>query len=332
MINLKRLATAAGITALLATGASARELQLGSVAPADSPWGNALTGFAALVGQMSGGELTVTHFPAGQLGQEQEMARQLARGRLDMASLSNTAMSLLVPEVGLLSAPYLFDSHAHSDCTYGLLEDTFQGMLADAGAVRLGPIEVGYQVILTMDEVAEVPADLAGQKIRSAPTSADTIYLSETGASPVPLNIPETMQGLQTGALSGATWPTIFAVAAGFTQVAPNVTVTNHVHQVGGVLISHEVWMTLTEEEQAWLTAAADEGFPGLTAGIRKAEVDLLAAAEAGGATVYTPTEEEMAQWRAVAETANAKIVADYGGDAEAIWATIQEAAGSCAQ
>lgn len=318
------------IVASLATELSSRELQLGSVAPEQSPWGKTFDAFAAMVTEKSGGELAVTHFPAGQLGQEQDMVRQMARGRVDMVAVSNTAMSLLVPEIGLLSAPYLFANNKQSDCTYAHMSDTFRAPLEDAGAVALSWFEVGHMIVITKDQLIKSPGELAGMKIRSAPTASDTRYLEEAGASPVPLNVAETLQSLQTGSISGATFPVVFAIASGMAQIAPNVTVTKHTHQVGGVLISSQVWRSLGDEERSLLKSSAEAVFAGLRSGIRDAEIGLLKKAEAEGASVHYPTELELDAWRKAALSAYPKIVEDYGEDAPEVWADIQAALAQC--
>ncbi len=107
-MSRSRPATTLALAALAVTlslPAAAVELRSYGAAPAQTPWGKIADAFAAKVAELSGGKLTIKHFHASQLGDEQTAIRQVARGRLDIGFFSNTATSLVVPEYGLLASP-----------------------------------------------------------------------------------------------------------------------------------------------------------------------------------------------------------------------------------
>ena len=119
-------------SALRSASVQATELRLSMAPPPNSPWGAIAQKFVDKVAELSGGELTVKAFMGSKLGGEQDIIKQIARGRVDMGVMSNTAVSLVVPEFGLLASPYAFDSPEQFDCvadnhllaTYG---DEFAG-------------------------------------------------------------------------------------------------------------------------------------------------------------------------------------------------------------
>lgn len=318
---------AAAIAALLAVSAAeARELRSAGAAPAGSPWGKVTDAFVAKVAELSGGKLTIKHFHASQLGDEQTTVRQVARGRLDMGGFSNTASSLLVPEFGLLSSPFTFASLDQSDCVAdNHLLDTFGPAFDEAGVTPIAWFEVGQQIIFSKDPIV-APDDLKGVKIRTAPTKTDTLYMEGAGGSAVPLGTTDTMPALKTGNVSAATWPAVYGIAVGYHKVAPNVTPTNHVHQIGSFIVSNKTWNSLSDEEKGWIMEAA-EIFKGLRQGVRGAEAALLKKIAGEGATVHTPDD---AAWRAVAPNVQPQIVAELGGKAKATWAAIEAAKTAC--
>lgn len=310
-------------------GAEAKELRSSGAAPEPSPWGQVTNAFVAKVAELSGGALTIKHFHGSQLGDEQTTIRQVARGRIDIGLFSNTATSLLVPEFGLLASPYAFDSAAQADCVADdHLADTFQDDLTAAGVVALAWIEIGQQIIFSK-ELIKTPADAKGVKVRTAPTKTDTLYIQETGASAIPLGTTDTMPALKTGNVSAATWPTVYGIAVGYHKVAPNVTVTNHVHQIGSYIVAKSTWDSLSADEQRWLTEAGAV-FKGLRTAVRNAEGGLLKKVADGGGNVYRPTETEMAQWRAIAPSAQGKILSELGGTAQDTWNAIGAAKAAC--
>ncbi|MGB0505723.1 MAG: TRAP transporter substrate-binding protein DctP [Pikeienuella sp.] len=318
---------AGAVAALLAvTAADARELRSSGAPPAGTPWGKITDAFAAKVAELSGGSLTIKHFHANQLGDEQTTIRQVARGRLDMGIYSNTASSLLVPEFGLLGSPFAFNSLEQADCVAdNHLLKTFGGAFESAGVQPIGWLEVGQQIIFAKEPIIS-PSDLEGVKIRTAPTKTDTLFMEAAGGAAVPLGTTDAMPALKTGNVSAATWPAVYGIAVGYHKVAPHVTTTNHVHQIGSIVVSGKTWKSLSAEEQGWMLEAA-EIFKGLRKGVRGAEAALLKKIQGAGATVHASDDSA---WRAIAPKVQPQIVSELGGNAEATWAAISSAKAAC--
>ncbi|BCH20566.1 TRAP transporter substrate-binding protein DctP [Mesorhizobium sp. L-8-3] len=330
---MKKLSLAASLAAALcvAQAADATELRLGMAAPAATPWGKVTEKFAATVAELSGGEVTISIYYNNELGDEQTMARQLPRGRLDMALLSNVAASLLVPEYGLLLSPYAFDSLAEADCvTDAHLSRTFDAAFQSAGAVLLSSIEVGQMVIMSQKPF-RIPADMVGQKVRTSPTPTDTDYIDATGAAAVPLGTVDSMPALKTGAVVAVTTPIVMGVAAGYAAEAPQITLTGHGHQLGALLVSKKTWDALGDKERAAITEAA-QTMDELRPAVRAAEQALLEKAKTAGAIVHTPTSDEKAAWKSFAAQAQEQILSDLGDNAPQVWADLLSAKQACAK
>lgn len=324
-------ATCAALALGAATASHALELRLGMSAPEPTPWAAAAKAMAAKAAELSGGELTINPYFGNELGDGQTMARQLGRGRLDMAVLSNVEASLLLPEFGLLNAPYLFSSLEQADCVMDAhLGNNFNAGFEQAGAVYLAPIEVGSMEIFAKQAFLN-PADIANQKIRTSPAPTDTYYVEATGAAAVPLGIPDTMPALKTGAVVGITTPVIMGVAGGYVAEAPEIILTDHSHQIGALLISKKTWDRMNDTQKNALTEGA-KVMSDLRVKVRAVEQALLKKAEAGGAHIHTLSPEAKAEWKAAAVSAQAKILNSIGGNSEQVWAKLQDASAECAK
>ncbi len=324
-----KAALAATALAIGVVSAGAGELRLSMAPPPNSPWGSVAQKFVDKVAELSGGELTVKAFMGSKLGGEQDVIKQIARGRVDMGVMSNTAVSLLVPEFGLLASPYAFDSAEQFDCVADKhLLTTFGKEFDDAGIRTLSWMEVGYQVIFSKDGV-RVPKDLAGVKIRTAPSATDTKYIQTAGGTAVPLSPKDTIPALKTGQVAASTQLSVFGIVVGYPKVAPHITLTRHQHQVGGVVISKKTWEGLSEKEQGWINEAAPI-FLGLRGALRGAEGALLKKAKGEGATIIELTDAELAEWKALVPKAQKTILDDMGGAAKAKWDAIQKAKAAC--
>ena len=89
------LACAAVTLAVTSISAQARDFRLGLITPAQHLWSTEAEAFAQTLSERSGGEHSVSVFPAQQLGNEAQMVQQLQTGALDMAFLTIAEISNL---------------------------------------------------------------------------------------------------------------------------------------------------------------------------------------------------------------------------------------------
>ncbi|WP_165784509.1 TRAP transporter substrate-binding protein [Zhengella mangrovi] len=326
---MRLVSLAAALLMATSLSAGAKELRLSAAPPPGSPWGKITQKFVDKVAEVSGGALTINAFMGGKLGGEQDVVKQIARGRIDMGVMSNTAVSLVVPTFGLLASPYAFDSAEQFDCVADNHLLATYGEEFDAANIKtLSWMEVGYQSIFAKSPL-RVPSDLAGMKIRTAPSATDTLFIKQAGGTAVPLAPNEAIPALKTGQVEAATQLSVFGIATGYDKVASNIVLTRHQHQVGGIIISKKTWDSLTAQEQGWMNEAAPI-FLELRQAIRGAETALLGKAESEGATVINLSDEELAQWKALVPAAQEAILNDLGDAAKAKWDAIQKAKAAC--
>ena len=105
------LALAAGSAPL----AAKIRIRMGTIAPKDSIWHNALKQIDADWTKISGGEINITIYPAGQLGDEPEMVRKVRQGTLQAVALSQVGLSHIDSGVSALHVPMLLDSNEELD-------------------------------------------------------------------------------------------------------------------------------------------------------------------------------------------------------------------------
>lgn len=326
---LKGLALACGLAAISAPAVAETVLKLGSVAPSGSPWGKWATGVAAKIEEVSGGALKIELLLDAQAGDEQTVLRQTAKGRLDIAFVSNVPLTLLSQEMAIPSAAYLFDSPEQGTCvTYEHLSDTLGGIMEGAGVVPLTWMEVGHYVLFSKEPVSS-PVDLAGKKMRIAPSIADAALAKAWGVQGVPMGTSDAIPALQTGTVDAAWFPTLFGIGIGTHKVAPHVTVTNHARLIGTVAVSGRTWAKLSDQEKQWLGVFTAAG-PQLTQGILGAEPALLGQLEGAGVPVKHLSAEEGAVWKAAADGVLAAIIEEAGGDAQAVADRIAQAKAAC--
>src|SRR5262245_18346315 len=197
----------------------ANELRYTTGAPAKTPWVMQLERFAKDVEDESKGGLKIEQFIAAQLGNEQDTAQQIARGRIDMGGFSNGAVALLTPEISLLGLPFYFKDVAEQDCT---LDNHMSKMVGDAlakkGVKFLGWTEVGTGDVIGKRPFVS-PKDVAGLKAASASNKVSAAMWSALGANPNPIGITEIASAFQTGLVDVQASVVTFYLPSGLNKV-----------------------------------------------------------------------------------------------------------------
>jgi TRAP-type C4-dicarboxylate transport system substrate-binding protein len=334
MQHALRYLTAATALTLPLTGAAFAqtvELRYATSAPPKTVWEMQVVRFQKQVEDASKGTLKINAFLNSQLGSEQDTVQQVARGRIDSGGYSVTAGSLLVPELSLLSIPFLFKDQKEQDCVYdNHLTKLTQDMFLKKGVVMLSWSEVGVADIIGKKAYVS-PDDLKGLKARSAPNKVAGFMWSQFGANPNPLPVTEWNSAFQTGLIDVADSAPTFYFFSGLSKLAPVVTMTQHQDQGGVVLVNKESFDKLSTEHKAVLMGTSTTT-PGaqLRAEVRGFEAKIREMHKQAGGTIVELTPEQRAVWRKGIEAAWPKMVEAVGGEAGAYWKAIQAGIRAC--
>src|ERR1041385_4507056 len=116
----RMMALAAAMIAVMMGQAAAQQVmfRIGTVDAPTSHSGVGAEAFAAAVARLSNNDMKVNVFHAGQLGGIPEQIRNVLAGTQDMHLLFPEFLANLLDETKVISAPYLFKSHAHQQAYF----------------------------------------------------------------------------------------------------------------------------------------------------------------------------------------------------------------------
>ncbi len=330
---MKTLLLSATIAIGLFTGhaMAQTEIKVATLAPPNTPWTAHLEAWKANVAKASGGDIDIQIFPSAQLGNEFEVFRQVQRGRIDVGAFSGAAIADNVPEISLMSTPFLFKDVATIDCIYDKqLGDKFAALLEARDMKFLQWQETGWVYIYAKDDLSDV-AKAEGYKIRVSPTPMSRVMWSSVGAAGTEIPYAETPAALQTGLVRGGESAGISFVAFGLGKVAPHFMKTAQYHQAGAITISKKKWNSLSKEQQKILV----DGLPpvqNMREALRKTTDFLLGKYIKAGGPVHELTKEQLAAWRAKVEPNWPAYVAELGDGAKAMWPMLMKAKTACGE
>ena len=184
----------------------------------------------------------------------------MARGNLEMTTISAFDIAKLASEFSIFTAGYIIRDPAHLMKVFNgpIGEELFRLVSQKMDITVLAPIYYGTRQ-LNLRDVRKVntPADLKGVKLRM-PGSKEWLFLGEAlGATATPLAFGEVYLGLRTGTIDAQDNPLPTVKSAKFYEVTKQITLTSHLVDVLFIGVSNKLWDSLSTDQKGKLKSAA---------------------------------------------------------------------------
>ena len=157
----------------------------------------------------------------------------------------------------------------------------------------------------------------SGKKLRTFPNEMMRWQLEAMGFGIQIMPLPEVYLAIQQGAVAGQENPIDTIASNKFYEVAPHVTLTNHVYSPIPMAISEKTWAKLSPVDQQAITRAAKEVAPWQRNMIRDNDEVLLADMASKGAKINR--KPDTAAFRKAVEPVYAKAREKYGADVDLV-------------
>jgi TRAP-type transport system periplasmic protein len=299
-------------------------LTIVSFSAPDSAHGRRWQRFEQKVEETLGGQVALTMLTGGQIGNEENMLSSLRRGRAQMGIISIGALAALVPELSLLTAPFLFESEAEADFIMDrYLFAPYAALLAEKG-LTLAKWEDGGWHQLYARKPLPTPTDLINYRLRSSATEATRLFLAEAGADVVVLDFGDMVAAQQTGLVDGGVTTSVMYRVAGLYEDAPHFTLTRHAF-APGALLANKAWADAMPPEILDAVLAAQGTVADNRRLVRREAEESEDQLRAAGAILHELTEEERRAWITVAAPVQRKLREDIGGEAERFYELVLE-------
>lgn len=257
-----RRLTAAILTTFMLGGAAsiaeARDVKLGHLAPEVSPRHEALSLFADIVRDETGGELNVQIFPNSTLGSEREMFEQLQAGVTELA-LVGSVVSNFYERWAILDMPFLWTSRDHVSRFFasGTVEGWAEEMEEELGVVLLSFFQRTPRILSTVDRPITRIEDLQGLKVRVPEITSFVDTWRAFGVQPVPVPASDIYMSMRLGMIDGMENPVEVMWNFNIHEVAKHLSLTEHNYSGFFFLASSQFFDGLDADTQALLRRAA---------------------------------------------------------------------------
>ncbi len=273
--------------------------------------------FAKKVEELTQGRYKVQVYCCSQLGNDPKNIEQLALGGIDFTVSATGSYAPHVPTLNLTMMPFLVDSYAQG---WKLYDESqwLQAQFAKAPAKGfrfLATWEAGFRSMTTRDMLS-TPADAKGKKLRTFPNEMMRWTLEAMGFNIQIMPLPEVYLAIQQGAVSGQENPVDTIYSNKFYEVAPHVTLTNHVYSPIPLAIAEKTWAKLSPADQKAVTEAAQAAAKYSREFISGNDANQLQEMAAKGAKVNA--KPDVAAFRTAVQPVYAKAREKYGADVDA--------------
>ena len=292
----------------------------------DTPWHDFWLRFAAtLEARDRAEEIDLDLFISGELGSEETALANLRRGRIQIGGFALQGVATLIPELNILLAPYLFDSRAQAAFVMDhYLTDAYAKLFAQKGLTLIQWSEVGWFYIYGKKPLL-TPGATRGISMRASNALGSRYFAEAIGADLIPLSFAEVIPALQTNLIeSGQTGVGMYTLA-GIARAAPHLVLTRHAFDMGPILANKQWYDGLTDRHRRMIFDSIENVEVNRML-IRAALDDYFRSSlPAMDVTVHDLTGEQQAEWRAVALPTHQSLLQDTGGQAELVYALVQQ-------
>ena len=223
-----------------------------------TPAAQALKIFKNYVEFRSNGSLEVQTF-FGTMGDARQTTEQTKLGVLQMTNAEDGAFAGFYQKIQAINLPYLFPSAA---VAWDFMNGDFARHMADdirqkTGLIVLAFTENGFRNITNNVHEVDAPDDMKGLKMRVMQSPVFIEFMKSMGAGATPIPINELILALKQGIVDGEENEPVFMKNWGIGDVQKYLTMTEHVFSMQLYLINAQFFASLTADQQAILSAAA---------------------------------------------------------------------------
>lgn len=260
-LSKKVVATAAIAASLALMGSPAQADWKGwNIHVPDYPVSKAMDHFIQLTEDMTDGRVEGKVYHGGVLGSQPDAISQMQLGGVDFAVFNLGPLGTAVPEVNVVSLPFIFKDLDHMHRVMdGPFGDKFSLAMEKTGIVALSWFDSGARSFYNSTRPVRTPEDVKGLKFRVMNNELFVGMVEALGGNATPMAFSEVYQSLKTGVVDGAenNWPSY--ESTNHFEVAGYYSGTQHLILPECLCVSKGTWDKLSDADKKKVKSAARE-------------------------------------------------------------------------
>ncbi|MEM5947489.1 TRAP transporter substrate-binding protein DctP [Spirochaetia bacterium 38H-sp] len=277
-------------------------IKIASLAPANTPWDDAMRQIAKKWYEISDGKIVVKIYPGGIAGDEIDVIRKMRLGQLQGAVLSSVGLNKIEPELMTMGLPLITQTDEEVIYLLERMGPRWSKLLEDKGMVPVAWQLAGWVSFFTRTP-AYSPEELRALKLRSYPDEPEMNQtFKEFGFNVVPIPQNEVLSALQTGMVDAAYAPPVLAATLQWFGIANHYNTLRFAPVVGGLVIDKRTWNRIPQEYREDFIKAASEVAKDLNDKVIEVDKKAIEIMKQNGLIVHEATEKEIQEWQSLAK------------------------------
>lgn len=208
---MKRILLLLGL--LFVGQAHAVTLKIATISPDGTSWMRELRQGAAVIKKRTEGRVKFRFYPGGVMGNDTSMLRKIRIGQLHGGALTGGGLQTIYPDSQIYSVPFMFRNYDEVDYVRARMDKLIVDGLYQRGFASFGLGEGGFAYLMSSYPI-HTKDDLKGHKVWVPQGDrVSRIFFEAADISPVPLQLPDVLTGLQTGMIDTVGVSTMGAIA-----------------------------------------------------------------------------------------------------------------------
>lgn len=247
---------------------------------------------ASKVAEITDGQLTIDYHPNGDLGNDEDLLRQMSSNDIQIVVCQTAPIVSFVPEMAVFDMPMAFSKYDGDtiDAVLNGADSAFRSELStayeNAGLHYLGILQNATYRLTTANVKLNTLADFENLQIRTMNNNNHMQFWTAIGAEPTPLAFSELYIALDNGTIDAEENAADTIVGSNFNEVQSVLACTNHILYANQICINQEAYESLDPLYQEALNQAVEEALAEMRPQLASIDADNKAILEEGGMTI----------------------------------------------
>jgi TRAP-type transport system periplasmic protein len=243
----------------VARAAAVTRIRFAHSAPTAHGWQYYAEQFKASVEKRTNGGIQVTIYPNAQMGNENDIAKAVRLGSLEMGEVGVALMDW-VPDMSITDAPFLFKSRQQAYAALdGALGNELKQRALKGGFHVVGWTDLGMRCMTNSKHPIDKASDMHDLKMRVPDSKSYIAMMRAMGSTTVTVDLSELYLALSQHVADGQDTPPTVVESNKYYEVQKYISKTDHVLTNAYAIVNPAYFNRLDRTKQAAVLAAGDD-------------------------------------------------------------------------
>ncbi|RMG53906.1 MAG: C4-dicarboxylate ABC transporter [Gammaproteobacteria bacterium] len=295
------------LMALFPALAPALTLKIATVAPEGTRWMQEMRAGAREIASRTNGRVKLKFYPGGVMGNDKSVLKKIRLGQLHGGALTGGSLARVYPDMQIYSLPMEFNTLDEVDAVRREIDPVLRKGMEQHGFVILGLAEGGFAYLMSSDPITRIE-ELRQHKVWVPEDDLlSYVLFRKMGVQPITLPLADVYTSLQTGLIDTVGATPVGAIAFQWHTRLKSVTNQPLMYLVGALVVDKKRFSRIRPADRKVVMEVMDGIFRRLDRANRSDNAAALATLRQRGFSFVTPSTEEVARWKRLAEEAIAE-------------------------